>query len=229
MCVVSYINTDGCFYLTSNRDIPKDREIAIPPQSYIINDQILFFPKDPNAGGSWIATNAERLGCILNVKNKRLLKKNNSRGIFMIECLTQYKPEDYFKSYDLSNTYPFSMILIDITKKSLQQLIWDGDKKDIKTLNIKQNYLWMSSSIYNQNIIDTKKNLFNDILNTQFNKKDILNFHIENKFNPSMNNKINTANITQISGSLDIENLDYFNLLDNKSKSISIKEKLLVK
>ncbi len=43
MCVVSYINHNEGFYFTSNRDIPKNRKIAIPPKCYTIkrNDIIL--------------------------------------------------------------------------------------------------------------------------------------------------------------------------------------------
>ena len=95
MCIVSYINNKNSFYLTSNRDIPNSRKIALSPKKYTINGQELTFPKDPDAGGSWIAATSTRLGCILNVKNKKIIDNNNSRGIFLIESLTQQEPENY--------------------------------------------------------------------------------------------------------------------------------------
>ena len=218
MCIVSYINNKNSFYLTSNRDIPNSRKIALSPKKYTINGQELTFPKDPDGGGSWIAANSTRLGCILNVKNKKIIDDNNSRGIFLIESLTQQEPENYFIKCNLNNTYPFFMILLDLNKKKLKRLIWDGTEKKIENLNIKQNYLWMSTSIYEDKIINDKQYLFKKILTNEITKSKILDFHNCNQYDSVNNNKMNTVNITQISGTSKINDINYYDLLNADSK-----------
>ena len=222
MCVVSYINHNNTFYFTSNRDIPKNRKIAIPPKCYNIKGQDIIFPKDPDAGGSWIASTSQKLGCVLNAKNKRELTNNNSRGILLIELLQQIDSEKYFLKTKLENIYPFSIIELDTLKKTLKKFIWDGNNRDIEKLDVDKNYLWLSSSIYKTSTMNKKSELFNVMLNTQISKKQIKNFHLKNQFCESKPKNINTASITQISGSLNIEIMDYHNLLNDKLDSFLI-------
>ena len=218
MCVVSYIKNQDKFYFTSNRDIPKNRKIAIHPKSYRVNNQALIFPKDPDAGGSWIAANELSLGCILNLKDKKEIKNNSSRGIFLINCLTQKKPKEYFNNFDFTSTYPFMMVLLNFYEKKLESFIWDGCKKNINILNVEKNYLWMSSSIYEEKEINQKKYVFVKNNNLD-NEKDILKFHMENQFNCSKNNQINTASITQISGTINLKEIKYHDILNNNIES----------
>ena len=223
MCVVSYISHNEGFYFTSNRDIPKNRKVAIFPKDYNIKGHNIIFPKDPDAGGSWIAATSEKLGCVLNAKNKREINNNNSRGLLLIDLLQQDDSDKYFIKTNLEKIYPFSIIELDTSKKTLKKFIWNGDNRKIEKLNINKNYLWLSSSIYKSNTINKKSELFNIMLNTEISKRHIKKFHLENQFHDINQNKINTVSITQVSGSFNIEEMSYHDLLNNKQESFLIK------
>ena len=223
MCVVSYISHNEGFYFTSNRDIPKNRKIAISPKDYNIKGRNIIFPKDPDAGGSWIAATSEKLGCVLNAKNKRKINNNNSRGLLLIDLLQQDDSDKYFIKTNLENIYPFSIIELDTSKKTLKKFIWNGNNRKIEKLNINKSYLWLSSSIYKSNTINKKSELFNTMLNAEISKTYIKEFHLENQFHDINQNNINTVSITQVSGSLNIEEMSYHDLLNNKQESFLIK------
>ena len=110
------------------------------------------------------------------------------------------------------------MILLDLNKKKLKRLIWDGIEKKIENLNIKQNYLWMSTSIYEDKIINDKQYLFKKILTNEITESKILDFHNSNQYDSANNNKMNTVNITQISGTSKINDINYYDLLNADSK-----------
>ena len=223
MCVVSYISHNEGFYLTSNRDIPKNRKVAIPPKHYNIKGYNIIFPKDPDAGGSWIAATSQKLGCVLNAKNKREINSNNSRGLLLIDLLRQQDSDNYFIKTNLENIYPFSIIELDTSKKTLKKFMWNGDNRKIEKLNINKSYLWLSSSIYKNNTINKKSELFNIMLNEEISKTHIKKFHLKNRFCDINQDNINTVSITQVSGSFNIEEMSYHDLLNNKQKSFLIK------
>ena len=59
MCTVTYLPLqDNGFILTSNRDEAIVRKISLPPAKYTINNTSVFFPKDQEANGTWIATSS---------------------------------------------------------------------------------------------------------------------------------------------------------------------------
>ena len=57
MCTVTYIPVGEKKYITSNRDEKAFRKKALPPQPYLHKEISLIYPKDGDAGGSWIALN----------------------------------------------------------------------------------------------------------------------------------------------------------------------------
>ena len=61
------------------------------------------------------------------------------------------------------------------------------------------------------------------MLNTEISKRHIKKFHLENQFHDISQNKINTVSITQVSGSFNIEEMSYHDLLNNKQESFLIK------
>jgi uncharacterized protein with NRDE domain len=68
MCTVSYLPLPSAGYiLTSNRDEAPERPTALPINHYRIGERTVYFPKDPQAGGTWIATTGdESTICLLN-------------------------------------------------------------------------------------------------------------------------------------------------------------------
>jgi len=55
MCTVSFIPVGGKLFISSNRDEKRSRKIALPPAQYEYNELKFVFPKDADAGGTWIA------------------------------------------------------------------------------------------------------------------------------------------------------------------------------
>ena len=54
MCTVSFIPVRDTFYLTSNRDEKRTRKKANPPIAYTVAGARMIFPRDGEAGGTWI-------------------------------------------------------------------------------------------------------------------------------------------------------------------------------
>ena len=67
MCTVTYIPTKNGCIITSNRDEKIAREKAISPQEYEIEGEKIIFPKDPKAGGTWMANTNSKIIVLLNM------------------------------------------------------------------------------------------------------------------------------------------------------------------
>jgi hypothetical protein len=158
MCTVSYIpprNGEG-FILTSNRDERMHRETAVPGL-FTVGDVQLCFPKDLQAGGSWIAANNEgRLACLLNGGFEPHEKKTihtYSRGKVLIDLVSSRQDPMVFFSYaDLTLTEPFTVVSIDLDEggsiSGFVEFVWDGSGKYMKNLDPDLPRLWSSVTLY---------------------------------------------------------------------------------
>ena len=101
MCTVTFISANDHYYITSNRDEKKLRKPGIPPRKYLVNNVELLFPKDADAGGSWIGMNAYgHMAVLLNgAFEKHLLAPfyERSRGLIFTEILTSPAPVSHFQ------------------------------------------------------------------------------------------------------------------------------------
>ena len=88
MCTVTYIPLTNHCYLTSNRDEHITRGQAIAPKKILANGYELIYPKDADAGGTWIATkNTGEAIVLLNggfYKHKSNPPYKKSRGIILL-------------------------------------------------------------------------------------------------------------------------------------------------
>lgn len=218
MCTVSYIpqKQKGSFVLTSNRD-----EIAIratiPPKVYTLGNQKLCFPKDEQAGGSWIAaSNKGRLCCLLNgafVAHQKKPVYAESRGKVLTElAASEFKPFDFFQQKNLTDIEPFTIVSIEISKGEIcqfNQFIWDGEHSQFKELNPKEAYIWSSVTLYNLEHRLQRKQWFKQFLkqtNGSISAKQIFDFHsgthtTDQTVNILMERKggLKTVSITQVS------------------------------
>ncbi|WP_299782641.1 NRDE family protein [uncultured Formosa sp.] len=188
MCTVTYIpQTDG-FILTSNRD-EKTHRPTLAPEIYIINNTRVVYPKDKQAGGTWIAGN-EKGTCIvlLNGAFENHEKKENyrkSRGTILLEILDAEDVLNYFIEIDLTHIEPFTLIVAQHNK--LTELKWDSRHKYRINYDVSQPFIWSSATLYNREQQDLRKQWFKDFIQKQ-NKIDdvnILKFH--NNTQPSNN------------------------------------------
>jgi Transport and Golgi organisation 2 len=202
MCTVTYIPCNNGYYLTSNRDENKNRATSISPLRYTLNEENLIFPKDAEAGGTWIVLkeNGDAL-CLLNGAFKKFVPSNLhtvSRGKIVLQIASAYSMIDEFKKSDLKNTAPFTLVMV-------QQLIliecrWDGQNKKIKYLNANKHYIWSSCTLYNTHQQLCKENQFEKWLqkNNSTNLKEILSFHNQVEFENLENNLVFNKNETYL-------------------------------
>lgn len=189
MCTVSYIPLlkENRFILTSNRD-EKSYRPTDAPKIYELNGIDLCFPKDKKAGGSWIAANNNgRLCCLLNggiVKHEKQSYHTISRGSILIEAAkTAESVELYFKSKNLANVEPFTIVTVESNNlgvSGLSEFIWDGASKRFTVLNKNNPYLWSSVTLYTSNNRKQRHQWFKNYLDEnkgEMSAQKALSFH----------------------------------------------------
>ena len=112
MCTVSYLPKSDGYILTSNRDESPDRSIT-EIVSLPINGHLIHFPRDPLAGGSWLAVSESgQAACLLNGAFEpfdQSIKYRDSRGHVLLNSFEYDGLEQVAKSYHLTDTAPFTL------------------------------------------------------------------------------------------------------------------------
>ena len=223
MCTVTYIPTpEGCI-ITSNRDEKITRERALSPQEYLIDGKKIIFPKDPKAGGTWVAHSETKIIVLLNGAREKHIPKphyRKSRGLIVLDLMTAKKTIDYWGKIDLSDIEPFTIVLIENNK--LTQLQWNEVEKSTTEFDAKQFHIWSSSTLYSKEIRVQRKEWFQDFIKSKNapTPEEILHFHqfteSENKefgLQINRNDVLKTISITQCkvtSNTIKMEYLDLF-------------------
>ena len=224
MCTVTYIPTpEGCI-ITSNRDEKITRERALSPQEYLIDGKKIIFPKDPKAGGTWVAHSETKIIVLLNGAREKHIPKphyRKSRGLIVLDLMTAKKTIDYWGKIDLSDIEPFTIVLIENNK--LTQLQWNEVEKSTTEFDAKQFHIWSSSTLYSKEIREQRKKWFQDFIKVKTNltPEEILHFHqfteSENKefgLQINRNDVLKTISITQCKVKNDIIQMKYLDLLE---------------
>lgn len=224
MCTVSFVPLKDSYCITSNRDESIKREKAIPPTKYLINNKEIFFPKDPKAGGTWIAHNNKSCIVLLNgAKEKHIHKKKyrKSRGLIVLDLIASLDPIKEWKLINLDNIEPFTIVLF--TDEKLFQLQWNEIEKSTIELDVTKNHIWSSSTLYEKEIREKRTTWFQNFMKTknEINSKKLLDFHLftesENKnfgLQIDRNNNLKTISITQCIISINDIIFNYIDLLD---------------
>lgn len=166
MCTVSFINAGGRVIITSNRDEKPGRQPVLAPKNTMINNKKVFFPKDPEAGGTWYAV--DEFGTVIVLlngaaeKHTRKPKYRMSRGLVVLELIGQESSLAYWNSIDLNEIEPFTIVLFE--KGSLYQLRWDGTAKETKDLNSSESYIWSSATLYPAHVRQQREIWFREFL-----------------------------------------------------------------
>jgi len=181
MCTVTYIPANAKYFISSNRDEKYSRLQAIPPAVYEINNKKLIFPKDENAGGSWIALHENgNAAVLLNgafEKHKLMPLYRKSRGKIFLDIIAGERPVWYFHQLDLYQIEPFTLVLME--KSNLYECRWDGEKKHYQQLKNNRPYIWSSVTLYEKSMVKKREQWFAAFLkrNPHPTQKDILEFH----------------------------------------------------
>ena len=234
MCTVSFLALEDGFILSSNRDESPKRGKALDPQEYQVKDHLLFFPKDPEAHGSWICTSEFRTICLLNggfEKHDRTPPYRKSRGIVVLDSFDYPNIQEFYTSYDFTDIEPFTLIFVDHNGSiSLSKLIWDGKKVYKEDLDHKTNHIWASSTLYNERMRTNRMTWFNEWLKDQneFNVQSIMDFHYKAGNGDPHENLlldrplVKTLSITSIEYNDELHELNYFDVFENSKKSFVI-------
>ena len=207
MCTVSFVRVKDAVIITSNRDEHIQRKAAAAPGFHLLPNKKIIFPKDAKAGGTWFAaTDKGVVAVLLNgafVKHIARPPYLKSRGLVLLDIIEADDALLFFKEIELDNIEPFTVILFQ--SLTLYELRWDGSNKHEKLLDTSGNYIWSSATLYSDEAINVRKNLFDQFIKTKKNLtvEAIHDFHRynhgddENGFVINRQTGIKTFSITQ--------------------------------
>jgi hypothetical protein len=233
MCTVSYLTTDKGVIITSNRDENSERGNAFEPVIENNEGYQLIYPKDPKAGGTWIALkNNGDVAVLLNGAFENHIKKSSyrkSRGNILQEIIRSPVPAKAFEEIDLTDIENFTLILY--KNNELLDYRWDGLQKHREIRNAKEPHIWSSATLYPHHISKQREEWFkNWLANTShINQYEVIDFHhsagkgnIENGLVMQRTNNISTVSITSISLTARKAKFYYKDLKANTIKQLDI-------
>jgi len=230
MCTVSFISNNNSYYFTSNRDEHTSRPASYAPKTESINGVSITYPKDPKAGGTWFAiTENKVIGVLLNgafEKHETTGGYAKSRGLILLEIVSNENPITCIQAIDLENIEPFTLVLF--VNNILTEFRWDGSAKHIKNLDNSKNFIWSSATLYD---LDSRKN--REVLFEAFQEKykcpdaeNIIDFHQNNYddyvngFVIDRNTGLKTFSVTQAIITNEEIMLHHLDLLNDKKFTI---------
>lgn len=184
MCTVSFVTANSAVIITSNRDEHIQRENAAAPGFHRLQNKKVIFPKDAKAGGTWFAaTDSGVVAVLLNGAFKKHISKppyRKSRGLILLQIAEANEPLSFFTALDLDNIEPFTVVLYQ--QVTLHELRWDGNEKYINELDITGSYIWSSATLYSDEVIAYRKDLFEKFIHssTSVTSQAIHDFHANN-------------------------------------------------
>ncbi|MEP6846926.1 MAG: NRDE family protein [Panacibacter sp.] len=182
MCTVTFIPVKDKYFITSNRDEKKVRKPALAPTTYQFKNAKLIYPKDADAGGTWIAMHENGNAIVLLngcfTKHISVPPYTRSRGVILLEIISTASPLVTFMDLVLAGIEPFTVVLLD--DGNLYDCRWDGDKKHSKQLDKTKPHIWSSVTLYDEKVIQLREQWFEEWLskNTNPSMQDILDFHL---------------------------------------------------
>jgi hypothetical protein len=146
-----------------------------------MNGRKLIFPRDGDAGGSWIALHENRNAAVLlnGAFEKHIPEPpyRMSRGKVFLNVISSERPVRHFYRMDLRMIEPFTLIVLE--NDNLYECNWDGSEKHFQQLKTHRPYIWSSVTLYNREVIKKREQWFATFLNNhpRPTQKDIFAFH----------------------------------------------------
>src|SRR5476651_889801 len=115
MCTVTFLPFKDRLLITSTRDETILRATALPPVPYDFTTGKILFPKDGEAGGTWIATHEN--GNVMVLLNGAFVRHHHeppyrkSRGIIFLNIFDSTDPKQSFEQIDLEGIEPFTLVI----------------------------------------------------------------------------------------------------------------------
>lgn len=234
MCTVTYfpLEQDG-YILTSSRDEKSVRGIALPPRKYLLEQQTVFFPKDPDAGGTWfVTTGRDTTLCLLNgafTKHEHEPPYRKSRGLVVLDYFKFRDTEDFRTNNNFHGVEPFTLVII--KPGSLVEFKWDGENTHCKNLNSTVPAIWSSVTLYEPEVIHARQEWYHQWLQQHHedSQENLMTFHlfggkgdVRNSVFMNRENKVRTVSITSIFSNKQETCLQYSDVLQDKKYKIRI-------
>ncbi len=208
MCTVTFLSTNNQFFITSNRDESPGRRAKGLTSLHDQGHPKIYFPLDETSGGSWIAlTESGRAVCLLNGAYESFVPQppyRMSRGEIVLAAASDEYKEAFIANVDLVNVAPFTLLIFE--NNSLDELVWDGSQKHIRSLPVDQPNIWSSATLYPPEVRAWRKSLFDQWLRDTENldREKIIDFHqlangdSDNDFVMNRDDLVKTLSITSI-------------------------------
>lgn len=233
MCTVSFHRHNSKVIITSNRDEHINRPSAISPKKTSYGAKKLYYPKDPQAGGTWFTVSSQGFVFVLlngaEAKHIPNPPYRKSRGLILLDLI---KSNNFLKEWnviDLSNIEPFTVIAF--VDDQLFQIRWNEMEKSLIQLDTSKAYIWSSTTLYNEDIISKRERWFSEFLNQRNDdicSEDLISFHsntqkndLQNGLVMNRNNSMLTKNITQCEITEDRFTLTHFDLISQEKSIIT--------
>jgi hypothetical protein len=208
MCTVTFIPSQGVHFITSNRDESPLRQSQGLISKHQPEHNTIYFPLDPDSGGSWIALSGSgRTVCLLNGAYESFIPNppyRMSRGQVVIDAVNAEDVNQYVNHFDFEGIAPFTLLIDD--RNQFTELVWDGNEKHIRPLAVNEPQIWSSATLYPPEVRAWRKSLFQKWLNEtkSFDRESIIGFHQiangdpDNDFIMNRNEIVKTLSITNI-------------------------------
>jgi hypothetical protein len=206
MCTVTYIPAANRIYLTSNRDERSDRAVAVPPATYRVDNSKMMYPKDAQAGGTWIVLKDDGSAAVLLnggfEKHSYRPPYRKSRGLVVLDIAGATSPANHFQAMDLKAIEPFTLILLGSGK--LRRCTWDGEQKYMAELDAAEPHIWSSATLYDQDLrLQKESSLKRWLAMTRLvNSSAVVDFHLgvgmRYETNTHNNTNIRTVSVTSL-------------------------------
>ena len=234
MCTVTYLPQATGFILTHNRDEAPSRASKWIVREKTARGETLLFPRDPGAGGTWIATSdSGKTACLLNgafVLHQRQLPYRRSRGLILLDFFEWEDPAVFFRDYDFTRIEPFTFLFFEqcTAKRTVSQVVefrWDGQQRYLKNLPVNEPHFWCSATLYPKEMQVRREQVFLDWLKVQATQAPISSHAItrlhlkggvgdpENDFVMNRGGKVQTVSLTQVIADEKNARMRYFDLL----------------
>jgi hypothetical protein len=176
MCIATVVKINEQTIITFTRDESEQRAFEMPD----MHSNKLFYPKDLNGNGSWIGHNFESIFFLQNGalnKHKRQTPYSISRGKLLLDALNGQSIEKISENFKSEHVEPFTLSEFNIESGSLKRLIYDGQISTIEEFDSIEKYIYLSSTLYNEEIKDKISMLF---FKREFSSAEqLLEFHLK--------------------------------------------------
>jgi hypothetical protein len=181
MCTVTFIPVREGILLASNRDEKHFRSSAFPPATHPTDQGLLLYPKDGDAGGTWIATNESGQAVVfLNggfVPHQSTPPYRKSRGRILLDIIGEATPVETCMHISLEQIEPFTAVIW--AEAVLHEFRWDGMHRHLRKLSHHKPHIWSSVTLYDPAVIAKRESWFHAWIERQQQATldDLMHFH----------------------------------------------------